>query len=63
MEYWSSFTCLLSFFCKSSHFQQLRIDIETMFSDQKRTPTQSFSAPNTFKELEFLINLNDDELL
>ena len=63
MEYWSSFTCLLRFLCKSSNFEQLRIGIETMFSDQKRRPKQSFSAPNTLKELEFLINLNDDELL
>ena len=51
------------FFCKSSNFEQLRIGIETMFSDQKRTPKQSFSVANTLKELEFLINLNDDELL
>ena len=51
------------FFCKSSNFEQLRIGIETMFSDQKRKPKQSFSVANTLKELEFLINLNDDELL
>ena len=40
------------FFCKSSNFQQLRIGIETMYFDKKPTPNQSFSAPNTLKEVD-----------